>query len=96
MKYRFGDFFAKIQRLVFYIIALIKFSSQYIVFSSFILILVLYRLKVSPGRETSNLELGFRKSLLVVTLPGFLDQPDNFVLELQILKSLLVVTLAVL
>ena len=35
-------FLPKIQRLVFYIIALIKFSSQHIVFSSFILILVLY------------------------------------------------------
>ena len=51
--------------------------------------------KVNPGKETSILELGFVKSLLPVTLPGFLDTPDNLFLEFQFLKSLLVVTPAV-
>ena len=42
LKYRFGDFLPKIQRLLFYIIAFIKFAIKHVRFSSCILILVLY------------------------------------------------------
>lgn len=34
--------------------------------------------KVYPGKETTILELGFRKLVLVVSLTGFSDKPDNF------------------
>ena len=51
------------------------------------------RLKVNPRKETSILELSFRKSMVVVSLLGILDKPDNVFLDLRFIKNLLLVTL---
>ena len=51
------------------------------------------RLKVNPRKETSILELSFRKSLVVVSLLEILDKPDNVFLDLRFIKNLLLVTL---